>query len=377
MAIVNDVLDLSKIESGKLELERVEFSIRELIHTACTGQSDRCRQKGIELGYFVSKYVPESLLGDPTRVSQIVYNLSSNAIKFTAKGSVQINVSGQAVEQLSGQQFLLRIEVIDTGIGIDPANIARLFEAYHQEKLSTRRQYGGTGLGLSIVKQLTERMGGSIDVHSTPDVGSNFTVQLLLDCDVTLDTVNIQEIQEVHWSSNFRSSIIPKLPKSGSENDEVKNLLQQIAGLRIIYADDSPVNLRLMKMFLKDADVDLILVENGLEAVRMVHKILRRSGRPVRSLSALKETTREDSVSISIDDARIDCVLLDVNMPIMSGPEAAELITSILPEALIVAVTANIVVAHDQKDQGPFSSYLTKPFTRIQLLKLLYTINQN
>ena len=171
LTIINDILDLSKIEAGKLELEHAEFDLSEAVDAAVELLSEQARGKGLELRAFIERRAPRRVMGDRFRLQQVVTNLLSNAVKFTSEGGITVRVTeGEPTRR--GQR--VRFEVADTGIGIEPAAVARLFEPFNQADSSTTRTYGGTGLGLSICSELVEMMGGEIGAHGEPGRGSTF-----------------------------------------------------------------------------------------------------------------------------------------------------------------------------------------------------------
>jgi PAS domain S-box-containing protein len=169
--IINELLDFSKIEAGKLELEKVQFNLRDSVEATVDLLAERVNQKNLDLVWWVEREVPETIRNDQGRVRQVLLNLIGNAIKFTEKGEVYIHVSRRATED---ESRMLLFEVVDTGIGIKPEAIVKIFHSFTQADGSTTRRYGGTGLGLSISKQLVELMGGSIGVNSSPGCGSTF-----------------------------------------------------------------------------------------------------------------------------------------------------------------------------------------------------------
>ena len=177
LGIINDILDFSKIEAGKLELERLEFGLRETVEEAVELFAEPAGEKGLELTCFLPEDLPDSVIGDPVRLRQVLLNLLGNAVKFTARGEVAVSV--RLLTQ-DAQALMLKFEVTDTGVGIAPETQARLFTAFTQADGSTTRHFGGTGLGLAIVKQLVQLMGGDVGITSIPDHGSTlwFTVQL-------------------------------------------------------------------------------------------------------------------------------------------------------------------------------------------------------
>jgi signal transduction histidine kinase len=170
LGVINDILDLSKIEAGKLKLDRTDFSIDETLSRVCGLVAERAREKGLEL-VLDTDGLPRAVHGDATRISQALLNLLSNAVKFTEHGFV--SVRGELLER-DGDVLSVRFEVRDSGIGIDPDRIGSLFSAFEQADTSTTRRFGGTGLGLAITRQLARLMGGDAGVESAPGQGSRF-----------------------------------------------------------------------------------------------------------------------------------------------------------------------------------------------------------
>jgi PAS domain S-box-containing protein len=177
MAVINDILDLSRIESGKFELDIADFDLHETIEQACAAASFEARAKGLTVELEFAEEVPSHARGDGRRLHQILLNLVANAVKFTAHGSVAVTVTSRPGREDGAP---VRVEVSDTGIGIDPAALERMFEPFEQADASTTRNYGGTGLGLAIASELIERMGGRIGAASEPGVGSTFWFELTL-----------------------------------------------------------------------------------------------------------------------------------------------------------------------------------------------------
>jgi signal transduction histidine kinase len=171
LTLINDILDVSKIDAGALQLEQADFQVRALVEEVVTSFAEASRRRGLELLCLVEPAVPAELRGDPTRLRQVLSNLVGNAVKFTHRGEILIEV---AVTSESVEGVTLRVSVTDTGIGIAPEARTRLFQAFTQGDSTTTRKYGGTGLGLAISRQLVERMGGQIDVESHPGHGSTF-----------------------------------------------------------------------------------------------------------------------------------------------------------------------------------------------------------
>jgi CheY-like chemotaxis protein/anti-sigma regulatory factor (Ser/Thr protein kinase) len=186
MAIVNDILDVSKIEAGAVELEAVAFDIAQLIEEVASAHAATALQRGLELIADVDANLPKQVVGDPLRVRQVVTNLVSNAIKFTPKGEVVVGV--RLLEAQDGGRVRLRLAVTDTGIGVAPDKLASIFNPFSQADSSTTREFGGTGLGLSICRQLVELMGSTLEVSSAPGRGSSFSFELVLDQEDLLTT---------------------------------------------------------------------------------------------------------------------------------------------------------------------------------------------
>src|SRR5215510_5154814 len=178
LTLINDILDFSKIESGKLELEQTVFVLRDCIEEALDLLAPKAAEKSLDLGYFIGDHTPAGLVGDVTRLRQILTNLVSNALKFTSRGEVLVTVTSR---QLEGSRYELQFSVKDTGIGIPEDRMDRLFASFSQVETSTTRRYGGTGLGLAICKRLCEMMGGRIWVKSEEGHGSTFCFTMLAD----------------------------------------------------------------------------------------------------------------------------------------------------------------------------------------------------
>jgi two-component system, sensor histidine kinase and response regulator len=174
--IINDILDFSKIEAGMLELEAIPFNIRELVDTAVHIISPKVRSKSLDLVYYVAPETPASLIGDPVRLKQVIFNLLTNAVKFTSEGEIGISIKADII----GEKCHLVVEVSDTGIGIPPEKVDRLFKAFSQIDTSTTRKYGGTGLGLVISSQIVKAMGGNLSFRSTPKEGTTFFFSISL-----------------------------------------------------------------------------------------------------------------------------------------------------------------------------------------------------
>ncbi len=245
LSIVSDVLDFSKIEAQQVELEDRTFEVRGVVRGALDIVSAGARQRGLELAVDVDDAVPRFARGDAFRVQQVLVNLLSNTVKFTRHGGVSVRVEASPDDGRDGI-FFLRFRVEDTGIGIPHDRLDRLFKPFMQADRSTTRRYGGTGLGLAISKRLCELMGGAIRVETMPGVGSAFTF-----------TVRVGSADASESRLPRGESLIPPPPR---------------AGLRVLVAEDNPVNQRVAEMMLRKNGFVVGVVSNGLEALEALEK---------------------------------------------------------------------------------------------------------
>lgn len=311
LELLNDILDISKVEAGKLSLENIPFSVRQLIEECATLHTQQARRKNIYLINEIDPDLPESFLGDPTRVRQVLNNLLSNAIKFTDEGGVRIRAG------YSGGS--LRIGVVDTGIGMSKEGLDRIFSPFSQADADTTRLYGGTGLGLTLCRQLVERMHGQILVDSREGSGTHFTVILPL----AVHDAGPADAESVASPKN-RLGITPE--PSQTDTDQP---------LSILLVEDNQVNQLVATSLLKKLGHRTDHAENGEEAI---HALERK---------------------------HYDIVLMDCQMPVMDGYAATQRIRQNpdwknLP---IIAVTANVMQG-DREDclASGMNDYITKPY---------------
>jgi PAS domain S-box-containing protein len=304
LTIINDILDLSKIEAGRLEITTAAFSPRQVLGELCDLLAPQGRAKGVQLALQVADPVPEWLGGDAGRLRQILGNLLGNALKFTEQGSVSLTAD---VAEQQGQTLWLRFTVSDTGIGMSADTLARLFTPFYQAESSTTRRYGGTGLGLSISRRLAELMGGSIECASTPGQGSRFTVTLPFRADSR--------------STDTPSARWPALP----------------AEAHVLVVEDNPTNQQVARQMLRRLGVRASVAANGAEALAILKRL------------------------------PYDLILMDCQMPVMDGFEATRRIRAgeagpYNANVRIIAMTANAYAEDREKCLAAgMDDYLAKP----------------
>ncbi|MCA9287546.1 MAG: PAS domain S-box protein, partial [Phycisphaerales bacterium] len=334
LAIINDILDLSKIESGKMTIERIETDSLGVIRDVVGLMEVKARAKGLVLRLEQAGSIPERVVSDPVRLRQILVNLIGNAIKFTEVGGVLVRVSLE-----SSYSPILRISVNDTGIGIEGEHRERLFGAFSQADASTTRRFGGTGLGLQISRRLARIMGGDIQVESVPGEGSTFTLTLATELPPGVRMIGPGDGAGPAEAPEHRTDATPGA--------------RPLEGVRLLLAEDGPDNQRLIAFHLKRAGAVVSVVETGLGAVRS----LCQGGNQGGSL---------------MDPAPVDVVLMDMQMPEMDGYAAARALRSKGCEVPIIALTAHAMAGDRERClEAGCSGYTTKPINAAEMVALI------
>ena len=329
LAILNDILDVSKLETDRLEISPTAVNPRAVLDEIASRFASVAREKGLELVNGAEPDVPERVLCDALRLRQILNSLTANAIKFTTKGRAELVASWEQRENDARLRFTVR----DTGIGIEPERLPKLFVPFSQGDSSMARRYGGTGLGLRISRRLAELMGGGITVQSTPGAGSTFVVEI---------SAPLVTAREARFGAEPRATGVVGLP----------NAQQPLAGRRILIVEDGPDNQRLIAYTLRKVGADVIVVENG------------RLG--------IEQLTSDHSISGTLaQPSPVDLVLMDMQMPEMDGYTATALLREKGCRLPIVALTAH-ALTHERERclAAGCTEYATKPIDRRELVAL-------
>ncbi len=334
LSLINDILDLSKIEAGKLAVEEIEVSPVELIDDVVSLMGSRAAEGKLELQVDWKTPLPVAIRSDPIRLRQILINLVGNSIKFTPEGG-RICITVELVESEEGEvepkEPYLRLSVRDTGIGMTSEQVARLFRPFTQADSSTTRRFGGTGLGLTISKRLASMLGGELSVESEPNNGTTFTL--------TVATGPIEGVSRV--DPGARSATEEK--SSSSVNHAPVLDRDAFQGLRVLLVEDGVDNQRLISFMLRKHDADVEVAENGRRAVERM-SVGGTSDGPL------------------VDPPPFDLILMDMQMPEMDGYEATELLRSKGCDLPIIALTAHAMTGERDKClSAGCDDYLTKP----------------
>jgi len=334
LAVVNDILDLSKIEAGKMTADMQPTSPIQIVDDVAMLLKDRARGKGITIGVDVEGLIPRSFSCDPLRLRQILVNLIGNAVKFTEVGQVSIRLCYDASD---AAKPVIKFAIRDTGIGMTEAQATRLFESFHQADTSVTRRFGGTGLGLRISKRLAQILGGDIDVASEYGIGSLFTLILPAGNIAPADLVGADTARAAAPADRKEQEV-----PSGS-----------LAGVRVLLAEDGPDNRRLLTHHLIKAGAIVIAAVNGLEA-----------------LAAMCANASPDAPLL--DTPPVDMILMDMQMPEMDGYTATAILRSRGCTLPIVAITAHSMQGDRERCVAAgCSDYVTKPIDRLTLLDLV------
>ncbi|RYJ45008.1 ATP-binding protein [Flavobacterium beibuense] len=317
LLIINDILDLSKIESGKLVIEKSQFNLKHTLKHVYDLLKVKASQNGVEFNLFLDANMPETVLGDKGRINQVLMNLAGNALKFTEEGEVTISV--KKIDDTDGN-CRLKFSIKDTGIGIPEDKLNTIFERFTQAEESTTRRFGGTGLGLNIVKQLVELMDGELGVKSTLGKGSEF--YFILDFDKTCESGTIEE------------------------KVEEKQPAESLGSLSIMLCEDNILNQHLAKNIIKGFGFDIDIANNGQEGIDLLAK------------------------------NNYDLILMDLQMPVKDGYQTTVFIREELKNNVpIIAITAHSLIGEQQKcfDLG-MNAYVSKPFKQHELLEKIYEV---
>jgi PAS domain S-box-containing protein len=339
LQIINDILDLSKIEAGKIAVEREVCSISDILSEVRSLVQFNVETKGLSFEIENTGGIPETIMTDPIRLRQILINLLGNAIKFTENGSIRLVLRLAACDQ---GDPVMQFDIVDTGVGMTPQQTAVLFQPFSQADASTSREFGGTGLGLVISRRLAQMLGGDVVlVDSQEGVGSWFRARVSagpLD-DVTM----VEDLGEILADSKVKSGV-----DSSADTDEI-----DLDGCCVLLAEDGPDNQRLISLVLKKAGADVTVARNGKIAVE-------------KALAALNR--RRDS-----DPKRpFDIVLMDMQMPVMDGYEATRLLRRSGFTGPIIALTAHAMAGDRQRCVATgCDDYLSKPIDRKRLIQVI------
>jgi len=315
LVIINDILDLSKLDAGKMTIERVGFNVARLCAQVETTMRYKAEEKGLRLVTRVDPLIPDVVLGDPYRITQVLLNLASNSVKFTEKGTVSVSCE---VAGYLNEQAIVAFTVADTGIGIDEAYLTTIFQEFSQEDTSITRKFGGTGLGLSISRSLVRLMGCELTIESEKNQGTTTYFCLCLPTGTVAD--------------------LPQRRSAPIANP------QELRGKRVLLVEDNEYNRLLAKTFLTNADLRVTEAENGEEAIARVQ------------------------------EQAFDLILMDVQMPVLDGFETTlHLRHKLGLTTPIIALTASAINGEKQKCLAVgMNDYLTKPFYEDELLQLVH-----
>ncbi len=322
LGIINDILDYSKIEAGKLELEYHPFSLNHIISQLWVMFEDKIKQKGLKLTIEKDSNIPNTLVGDELRITQVVANLLSNAIKFTKKGEVSLFIGLK--ERIGEKKVILSFSLKDSGIGMSKEQIEKLFTPFTQADSSTTRKYGGTGLGLVISKRIIEAMGGDISIQSAEGKGTTVDIDLMME-EGSLESKDKQKDER----------------KESKREKTLKNLT-------ILLVEDNEINQQIESMMLQNANAEVIVASDGREGVEKYKEYQNK----------------------------IDIILMDLQMPVMSGYDAALSIREFDKDVPIIALTAAAMLEDREKAMKyGMNEHLSKPINKDTLYETILGLN--
>ncbi len=317
LSLINDILDLSRAQAGKVVIEDIEINVPDIVKNVCKGLMILARNKGVDVVWFIDAQIPRLLMGDPVRLRQVIINLVNNAIKFTHKGKVHVNVRMKA---LHAKDCQVVFEVIDSGIGISPKNLPNIFDVFTDAHNTTARRYGGTGLGLAICKKIVEMMGGSIEVESKEGLGSTFRFNIIFG-------------YKADAGGNVAGDTVVKAETTAT------SMPSELHHLRILLAEDNTVNQRIAVRILEKLGWKVTAVGNGQEVLNI------------------------------LNNQTFDVILMDDNMPLLSGIETTQVIRREEKQTghhvPIIAMTANAMAGDREKYiASGMDGYVSKPIDR-------------
>lgn len=308
--LINDILDFNKIEAGKVDLEKIPFDFKDLVYQIARSLQAKASENLNSIDIIIDDDFVSNLVSDPLRINQIITNLVSNAIKFTQEGSIKIKLNQLAVID---NYSTFKVEVIDTGIGIDKDKFQSIFQKFSQAETRTSRQFGGTGLGLVITKKLLNLLGSEIKFESEVGVGTNFYFTLHLPIDKRLSAVSTDDLHENYQEENLK-------------------------GLKVLLVEDNMINIRIAEKIMGHWDVEVDVAENGLIGVQ------------------------------KFNANKYDIILMDLSMPVMDGYDATTLIRQTDKLIPIIALTASASFGYlDRALQIGINEYIIKPFNPKEL----------
>ena len=323
LQIINDILDISKVESGKMELEKIPFDIQEVLASCKTLITPKAEEKGLQLYFYAEPCVGKNPLGDPTRLRQVLVNLLSNAVKFTNQGIIKLCA---IINDKTDNTVTIHFTVRDSGIGMTPQQIEKIFEPFMQAETGTTRKYGGTGLGLPITKNIVEMMGGKLVVDSSPGIGSKFSF------DIVFNTVD---------------AVISQKPKNKFLFNESE---RPVFIGEVLVCEDNAMNQQVICDHLAKVGLKTVIAENGKEGLELI------------------QTRIKNGIKL------FDLVFMDIYMPVMDGLEASAKILELDTGIPVIAMTAN-VMSNDMDFYSMSGMYecVGKPFTTQELWRCLLT----